>query len=575
MTTMSTEHELDILWLLGAGRLTSEAAEELLARDQRRRVQVLELLWREHQEAAGAVGIVANLLRWWLDHLGRGGHDSIAILQDPFVGIWGESVLRGDRALDDVGAVARLLAPLCGVDKPVEVSVSLVNGRLHLPRWGGSLLVGGTEASLRADGRSLQVTGAFGTTVLAGTSVRSSGGMTWIPAREVCCTAAGVELRVALSNDDPASAVVGPSPPLDLGVDDERRWSHLLGLAWRAIVDRHRHYVPAVQAAARIIVPQHSPDPDRHVSSSNADGLGVIGISFTEDIPTLAVAIVHESRHSLLSAAMHEVDLHKPDLTPRFYAGWRSDPRPIEALLQGACAFSAVTDFWRTERESAAEDRLRLRSSLELERWYRHTKDAIAQLQTSGLLTAEGQVFVSGLEDLVGGATNVDPIVAVAIDDAIAESRVMWLRRSAGLDAPEGDMPTSVVAAWSHRFFGHGLRPSVISVIDWELTGPDSTRALKLAWDSLRAPEGPGGPDGGIAAVLRLARAFAHLGEHRVAAALQSEIGSQPDPVARVLLDGSFDGWASAGSWSSVSTGIERALEASERTEARVAEMTL
>ncbi|MGW7462575.1 aKG-HExxH-type peptide beta-hydroxylase [Streptomyces sp. NPDC054797] len=63
--------------------------------------------------------------------------------------------------------------------------------------------------------------------------------------------------------------------------------------------------------------------------------------------PALAATLVHEVQHGKLSALADVLTLHTADRTPRHWAPWRSDPRPLEGLLHGAYAHLALAGYWQ------------------------------------------------------------------------------------------------------------------------------------------------------------------------------------------------------------------------------------
>ncbi|MFD7094456.1 aKG-HExxH-type peptide beta-hydroxylase [Streptomyces xanthophaeus] len=63
--------------------------------------------------------------------------------------------------------------------------------------------------------------------------------------------------------------------------------------------------------------------------------------------PALAATLVHEVQHGKLSALADVLTLHTADRTPRHWAPWRSDPRPLDGLLHGAYAHLALAGYWQ------------------------------------------------------------------------------------------------------------------------------------------------------------------------------------------------------------------------------------
>jgi HEXXH motif-containing protein len=111
---------------------------------------------------------------------------------------------------------------------------------------------------------------------------------------------------------------------------------------------------------------------------------------------TLAVTLTHELQHIKLSALLDVITLTRPDDGRRFYAPWRDDPRPVDALLQGAYAFLGVSGFWRRQRFQE-DGAARIRAHAEYARWRAATALATGTLRSSGSLTWPGMEFVQGM----------------------------------------------------------------------------------------------------------------------------------------------------------------------------------
>jgi uncharacterized protein len=77
-------------------------------------------------------------------------------------------------------------------------------------------------------------------------------------------------------------------------------------------------------------------------------------VALPEDGETLALLLIHEFQHVKPGAMLDLFELCDPVAAGRlFYAPWRDDPRPVEALLQGTYAHVGVTDYWRARRHRA------------------------------------------------------------------------------------------------------------------------------------------------------------------------------------------------------------------------------
>ncbi|MBW5482296.1 radical SAM protein [Streptomyces bambusae] len=63
--------------------------------------------------------------------------------------------------------------------------------------------------------------------------------------------------------------------------------------------------------------------------------------------PALAATLVHEVQHGKLAALGDLLTFHTADRTPRYWAPWRIDPRPLEGLLHGTYAHLALAGYWQ------------------------------------------------------------------------------------------------------------------------------------------------------------------------------------------------------------------------------------
>src|SRR5699024_7391929 len=114
-------------------------------------------------------------------------------------------------------------------------------------------------------------------------------------------------------------------------------------------------YAPAIAEALTTIVPLDPPTSGASVSSAARDAYGSVGIALPDSAALLCLLIMHEFQHVKLGAVIDFVDLYDPRDDRLYHAPWRTDPRPLEGLLQGTYAHIAVADFWfRRMRSSEA-----------------------------------------------------------------------------------------------------------------------------------------------------------------------------------------------------------------------------
>ena len=136
------------------------------------------------------------------------------------------------------------------------------------------------------------------------------------------------------------------------------------------------------------------------ISAAARQAFGAVGAALPADADTLALLMIHEFQHVKLGAILDLFDLCDHSDGRLFYAPWRRDPRPLEALLQGTYAHIAVTDFWRTRRHYRSGPQAEA-AATRFAVWRLHTAEAIETLAVSGSLTPLGLRFVDGMRATV------------------------------------------------------------------------------------------------------------------------------------------------------------------------------
>jgi uncharacterized protein len=157
------------------------------------------------------------------------------------------------------------------------------------------------------------------------------------------------------------------------------------------------------------------------------ENFGAVGMSLPSDALTAAVTITHEAQHVKLMALLDQVVLTRRDDGRRFYAPWRSDPRPASGLLQGAYAYLGVSGFWRRQRHIEDGNRAIL-AHAEFARWRKATEEVAGVLRESGALTREGHMFVAGMLTTLE-RWNTESVPAQALEIAkrnAAEHVTLW-----------------------------------------------------------------------------------------------------------------------------------------------------
>jgi uncharacterized protein len=306
------------------------------------------------------------------------------VIRYPSVGAWALHTLDGDQSVpgalpSGLATVAAAAAIKAGVDAEIEVPV--VNGTVVLPSLGAADAKGDTAVVRTRTAEILS--GGLRVTARPGASG-------WQDLRRV---RAG-SLDVVIDDVDPFRMPNTDGEPTGRLMSEQvTEVSASLRDAWEVLSPASAEEIAAV---VRMIVPYQAPESGR-VSTSSPQSFGAIAMSRQPDKYSCAETLVHETQHLKLSALLDLVALTLPDDGGRYYAPWRTDPRPASGLLQGAYAFLGVSGFWRGQRQTAPELPVRRHAQAEFARWREGAALVAGTLLSSGRLTMAGQDFVGGM----------------------------------------------------------------------------------------------------------------------------------------------------------------------------------
>jgi hypothetical protein len=250
----------------------------------------------------------------------------------------------------------------------------------------------------------------------------------WTPIPRIQAAAGGLKLSVRLDATDPYLTGFGPRGDADL-----HWWGTELKATWDILTQRHRRTAEALAKGFTTLVPLLMSDVGISMSATSGWAYGAIALSPPTDLLSFAESLVHESQHMVLGAVEDLVRLTEPDDGRRWYAPWRSDPRPLSALLQGCYASLGMAGFWRAEyRRGPARSRARA----EIEFAYRRaiTWETICRLASSGGLTHFGGIFVAAMRDRLRPWLD-EPVSSPAEQQATrrrSEHRVRWQQLNPG-----------------------------------------------------------------------------------------------------------------------------------------------
>ncbi|GAA2858560.1 hypothetical protein Acy02nite_22450 [Actinoplanes cyaneus] len=307
-----------------------------------------------------------------------------------------------------------------------------------------------------------------------------------IAGQALSVTHAGRALTVRLDDRGPLRHLLGLAPAEPLTPAEVARWRDSLGEAWRILTTRHPGAADIVEGVLRVIVPAR-PDPRAEgVSATSAAAFGAVALSAPANGTSLAVALLHETQHSVLNAVHGLFELVRPDDTLG-YSPWRDDPRPASGILHGVYAFLAVTRFWRAELRggSGAGE-----AAFEFARWRAAVHESAGELLAGGRLTAAGNRLAGAVRD-EAGPWRSEPVGAEVerlADLARADHHVRWRLRN--LTVAHGD-----VAALAEAWHAGRAAPVVRSVVTASPRVVEPSPRLRMIRELLRGdPAGPAHP---------------------------------------------------------------------------------
>jgi uncharacterized protein len=315
------------------------------------------------------------------------------VIGHPYVRAWAVDRLQGGIGADDRGHLSVLAAVAAirgGLD--AEVPVPVRAGRIYLPGLGTALLPPGA-----GDVADVAITGGGFTVRAAGAALTVADpavpGPSWRPARHLTG-----ETTLLLEDADPYRDRRDwpTSAPLDQAQAD--RWQSDITQAWQIIHADAPDHLPALRAGLRAIVPLEADPTGRTHAYTSRHAFGAVAAAPASP-PKLAEMLVHEFQHGKLGALLDLYQLYDPRSEVKLTVGWRPDPRPVEAALQGTYAHLSVARIWhvRAHRDGGAEAHATFRQ------YHDWTDDAIEQLRDSRALTPDGQRFVDRMAAALAG----------------------------------------------------------------------------------------------------------------------------------------------------------------------------
>ncbi|MEW1589678.1 HEXXH motif-containing putative peptide modification protein [Micromonospora vinacea] len=380
-----------------ADGIAGPASIRVLRRTQRNRTM---LVLKSLADTEAAVAASAHLL----GHAHRRDPAAADVLLDhPWLAVWAiDRVRHGGTGQPDYLPFAALAAATLSGWSDAAVPVTPCAGLVPVP---------GLGVLRPRDGGSATVTPADLT------------GPRWTPSRRWRFTDQSVTLDLHVDDLDPYRDCFGLPLAARLAPPRAAELERSVGHAWHLLVAYAPTHAAEVAAGISTFVPLAG-GTERGHSVTHADAFGAFAADADLDPVNLAVTMVHELQHSKLNAVLGLVQLYEPTDPVRYFAPWRTDPRPIGGLLHGTYAFTAVAEVWaalRAHPELAAQATERfavVRAQLER---------ALVELTRAGSLTSAGRLWADRLAERIGQLAAV-PVPASA--DAAARREVAEAERA-------------------------------------------------------------------------------------------------------------------------------------------------
>jgi HEXXH motif-containing protein len=332
---------------------------------------------------------------------------------------------------------------------PFEIEVPLRDGAVAFPALGAARP--GADTALAwgrvcQDARDARVSSPVSNVRVPASGDRqgTDGGWSGLPRFAMKCN--GLRLNVVLDSCDPFLHRDGAART-ELSEGDVRVWQGMLARAWSVLATDHHSLARVIAGTVRTVVPVRAPSPTRSASSTDTSAYGAMWLSLPPDALAMAEALVHESHHAVLGAAMDVQPMVADGQDFLTYAPWREDPRPVSALLQGIYTHYAMMRFWRRQWRCGGSPAQRLRSQVEFGRWRTPTAQAADVLAQSAVLTVAGGEFLSAIRAHLAGWQHeqLSDQAAGLVADLDTEHLVRW--RLSHL-VPDPAAIGSLAAAW-------------------------------------------------------------------------------------------------------------------------------
>ncbi|MBS2961539.1 hypothetical protein KGA66_00675 [Actinocrinis puniceicyclus] len=437
---------------LAQGRGDGEMIRLLASSQRSRQALLVRAVVAEASEAGHRHAAIAEAGYRLLARAERADRAAVtALLRYPAVGAWAIDALGALRGaapqsarVGRITAVAAAAAVRARIDFEIDVPVDGQDRALELPSLGrlalpapapapapsfppASSSVDETVAHVSCSAGTIDVSGLPGAARFAGPYDRDDTAAAWLAVRRLAARRGPHAICLPFDDVDPYRF---PSH-VDLAGHLDRRefswWRRTFAEGWRILVARHPIAAREVAALVTAVSPiAAAPGVRRNASSRAAPG--AVAATRPDGPLTMALALVHEVQHIKLGALMDLMPMADEASTHLYYAPWRPDPRPLQALLQGAYAHSGVAEFWLNESAALPEGAARLDAQEQFARWRDASGQVADFLAGHPGLTEYGRLFATGLSTRLRALGEVAlPSAALELShDAARTHRARW-----------------------------------------------------------------------------------------------------------------------------------------------------
>ncbi|WP_422771800.1 HEXXH motif domain-containing protein [Plantactinospora sp. WMMC1484] len=416
---------------LGRGGGSRDAIEVLVASQRSKRlVQLREVNRRARRFGGSATTSTERAFALLTTAEARRPKAVRRVLAHPYLDNWASTCLRqfdiggsddGQPlgALDYLTALAAAAAALAGMRFEVELPSS--GGTVVLPTLGAVTGLGpGPVRIVGGPGRLVFVGSARRVTVALPHQQPSEH---WAPRRLMQVGDARHRYQLAIEDLDPYRDCYQWQPTDRLTDRAAAGLGRRFRLAWKLITRQFPDYATGIRASLVSVVPLAPAAEGTTRGATSFHAFGSVAISTVTEPESLALSLIHEFQHMKLVAINDLIDLHGADPGGCYLAPWRSDPRPLPALLQGTYAHLGVCDFWRRRRRGLTDPAALRSAHFEFALWRRLTLLAADNLLETRVLTRLGAAFVEPMaRELVAWGNEAVPsdIDRYAADAALA-----------------------------------------------------------------------------------------------------------------------------------------------------------